>query len=72
MGLFTLAARGNGAVVFVAADEKAREAKVKTGKRVNDTVEILEGLNAGDAVILAGNTRLSDGAEIAIVPPAAN
>jgi membrane fusion protein, multidrug efflux system len=65
--------RGNGAVVFVAADEKAREAKVRTGKRVNGAVEILEGLKAGDSVIVAGNTRLSDGAAIAVVPaPAAN
>ena len=64
--------RGNGAVVFIAADEKAQETKVRTGKRSNGAVEILEGLKAGEQVIVAGNTRLSDGAAIAIVPAASN
>jgi membrane fusion protein (multidrug efflux system) len=64
--------RGNGAVVFIAADKKAQEAKVRTGKRSNGAVEILEGLKAGAQVIVAGNTRLSDGAAIAIVPSASN
>ena len=64
--------RGNGAVVFIAAGEKAQETKVRTGKRGNGAVEILEGLKAGEQVIIAGNTRLSDGAAIAIVPGASN
>jgi membrane fusion protein, multidrug efflux system len=64
--------RSNGAVVFIAAGEKAEEAKVRTGKRINGEVEILEGLKAGTQVVTAGNTRLSDGASIAIVPTASN
>lgn len=64
--------RGNGAVVFVAANEKAREEKVRTGKRSNGTVEILEGVKPGEDVVVAGNTRLSDGTAITIVPPASN
>ena len=64
--------RGSGAVVFIATDEKAQEAKVRTGKRSNGAVEILEGLKAGAQVIVAGNTRLSDGAAIAIVPATSN
>jgi membrane fusion protein (multidrug efflux system) len=64
--------RSNGAVVFIATGDKVREAKVKTGKRSNGAVEILEGLAAGAQVITAGNTRLSDGAAIAIVPSASN
>jgi len=64
--------RSTGAVVFIAAGEKAQEAKVRTGKRSNGAVEILEGLKAGARVITAGNTRLSDGAAIAIVPSASN
>jgi membrane fusion protein (multidrug efflux system) len=64
--------RSNGAVVFIASGDKVREAKVKTGKRSNGAVEILEGLAAGTQVITAGNTRLSDGAAIAIVPSASN
>jgi membrane fusion protein, multidrug efflux system len=64
--------RSNGAVVFIATGDKVREAKVRTGKRSNGAVEILEGLTAGAQVITAGNTRLSDGAAIAIVPPTSN
>jgi membrane fusion protein, multidrug efflux system len=65
-------ARSNGAVVFVVAGEKAQETKVRTGKRSNGVVEILEGLKAGAQVVTAGNTRLADGAAIAIAPTAAN
>jgi membrane fusion protein (multidrug efflux system) len=64
--------RSNGAVVFIATGDKVRETKVRTGKRSNGAVEILEGLTAGAQVITAGNTRLSDGAAIAIVPPTSN
>jgi membrane fusion protein (multidrug efflux system) len=64
--------RSSGAVVFVATDEKAAETKVRTGKRVDGAVEIIEGLQAGTQVVTAGNARLSDGAAIAIVPPASN
>ena len=61
--------RSSGAVVFVATGEKAAETKVRTGKRVDGAVEIIEGLKAGTQVVTAGNARLSDGASIAIVPP---
>ena len=64
--------RSDGAVVFVAAAEKAQETKVQTGKRINGTVEILQGLKEGEQVIVAGNSRLADGAAIAIVPGASN
>ena len=64
--------RSTGTVVFIATGDKVREAKVRTGKRSNGAVEILEGLAAGAQVITAGNTRLSDGAAIAIVPSASN
>jgi membrane fusion protein, multidrug efflux system len=64
--------RSSGAVVFVATGEKAAETKVRTGKRIDGAVEIIEGLKAGTQVVTAGNARLSDGASIAIVPPASN
>jgi membrane fusion protein, multidrug efflux system len=64
--------RSNGAVVFTTADKKAKEVKVTLGKRSNGEVEILEGLKAGEQVIIAGNSRLADGAVIAIVPSAMN
>jgi membrane fusion protein (multidrug efflux system) len=64
--------RSSGAVVFVAMGEKAAETKVRTGKRVDGAVEIIEGLKAGTQVVTAGNARLSDGASIAIVPAPTN
>lgn len=67
-----LVPRGNGSVVFAAEGEKVREIAVATGKRRNGTVEILDGLAAGQEVVVAGNTRLSDGASVTVVNPAAD
>ena len=47
---------------------------VKAGRRSNGTVEILDGLAAGDAVVNAGQNRLSNGARVTVnndVQPAA-
>lgn len=59
--------RGNDTVVFVAEDNTVKEAKVRTGKRADGTVEIVDGIAAGAKVVVAGNTRLSNGAAIQIV-----
>jgi membrane fusion protein, multidrug efflux system len=61
--------RGQETIVFVAEDNMAKEAKVKTGKRADGTVEIVDGLSAGAKVVVAGNTRLTNGAAIQIVGP---
>ncbi len=63
--------RGSETVVFVASDNKALEAKVRTGKRSGGTVEIVEGLDPGAKVVTAGNTRLTHGMAIQIVSPQA-
>jgi len=39
---------------------------VKTGRRANGSVEIAEGLNAGDVVVNAGQNRLTNGARVTI------
>jgi membrane fusion protein (multidrug efflux system) len=59
--------RGDGAIVYLAENNKAREAKVRIGKRAQGTVEIIAGIEAGAQVVVAGNTRLSNGADIEIV-----
>jgi membrane fusion protein, multidrug efflux system len=59
--------RGKETVVFVAEDNTVKEAKVTTGKRAEGTVEIVDGLSAGAKVVVAGNTRLTNGAAIQIV-----
>ncbi len=63
--------RGETALVYVVRDNKAAEVKVKLGKRMPGQVEILEGIAAGDQIVTAGNTRLSNGAAVEIVSASA-
>lgn len=60
--------RGESAFVYLAKDKTAEEAAVRLGKRIPGSIEIVEGLSAGAQVIVAGNTRLSNGAAIEVVP----
>ncbi|MDP9137534.1 MAG: efflux RND transporter periplasmic adaptor subunit [Pseudomonadota bacterium] len=59
--------RGTETVVFLTDNNTAREAKVSTGQYARGFVEIVAGVEAGQAVVTAGNTRLSNGAAIEIV-----
>jgi membrane fusion protein (multidrug efflux system) len=61
--------RGDNAYVYLARDAKAEEAQVRVGKRMSGNIEILEGVAAGAEVVVAGNTRLSNGAAIEVVAP---
>jgi membrane fusion protein (multidrug efflux system) len=63
--------RGQGALVYVVADNKVREARVSLGKRLDGQVEVKDGISAGDEVVTAGNSRLSDGGEVEVVRAAA-
>lgn len=63
--------RGELAFVYVVADGKVKEQKVRSGKRQDGNVEIIEGIAAGDEVVTAGNTRLSDGAAVEVISTAA-
>ncbi|MCA0433717.1 MAG: efflux RND transporter periplasmic adaptor subunit [Proteobacteria bacterium] len=63
--------RGDNALVFVVVDGKAKATPVTTGLRKPGEVEITSGLAAGADVVVAGNTRLQDGAEVDVVPPPA-
>ena len=51
--------------VLVVKDGKAREQRVKTGLRVGDRVEILDGLSAGESVIVSPGG-LADGSPVTI------
>ena len=64
--------RGESAFVYVARDQKAEEAKVVLGRRLPGAIEIVDGVAAGAEVIVAGNTRLSNGAAIEVVGAAAD
>ncbi len=63
-----LFSRGGDFLVFKAENGKAMEAKVVAGRRENGFVEIIEGVEAGQQVVIAGQARLRDGAEVEIVP----
>ncbi|MEJ7708399.1 MAG: hypothetical protein WKF84_00700 [Pyrinomonadaceae bacterium] len=44
----------------------AHETKVKVGIRTPDTIQILEGLQAGDTVVIEGNYALPDGTKVEV------
>lgn len=50
--------------VFRVVDGKALRATVQTGLRRHGQVEIVEGLNAGDEIVIAGQLKLRDGAPV--------
>lgn len=64
--------RGQGAVLYTVVDKKVKEVRVSLGKRVDGQVEVREGVKAGDVVVTAGNTRLSDGTEVEVFSAAAS
>ncbi|HBT85464.1 MAG: efflux RND transporter periplasmic adaptor subunit [Fermentimonas sp.] len=57
----------NDRYVFVEENGKAVYTLVQLGVRIDDKYEILSGLNAGDKVIIHGNTNLIDGSEVEVV-----
>ncbi len=64
------AAQGN-AVYVVNPDGTAAMRPVKTGDRQGDEVEIVEGLAAGETLVVEGLARLRPGAKVAIQEPVA-
>ena len=57
----------NDRYVFVEENGKAVYTLVELGTRIDDKYEILSGLNAGDKVIVQGNTGLIDGTEVEVM-----
>jgi RND family efflux transporter MFP subunit len=51
---------------FVTEGDKAVRRTVKTGKEFEDKLEIIEGLNEGDNLIVTGQVRVKDGSTVAI------
>lgn len=58
---------GNDNFVFRVAEGKAQRVMVKIGQRRGATVEIVEGLKAGDEVVTAGQLKLRDGVPVKAV-----
>jgi len=59
-------AEGATTYVFTVQDARALRREVRLGQREAGTVEVLDGLEAGEVVVQAGVQRLRDGAEVRI------
>lgn len=53
--------------VYIVEDGKAKKVDVVLGIEAEDSIEIAEGLTAGDAVITKGQTYVSDGEEVKVL-----
>lgn len=53
--------------VYVYKDGKVSYNKVELGKHIGTNYEILSGVNAGDDVVIAGQSRLTNGKEVEVV-----
>jgi hypothetical protein len=58
--------RPAGDVVYVASDDKVAEHKVMVGIRDSNVAEILDGIEAGAAVVVSGAGFLTDGALVTV------
>ncbi len=58
--------------VYRVVDGKAQRVKIRTGVRRAGTVEVVEGLAAGDSVVTAGQLKLRDGVPVAAGGPGGN
>lgn len=63
------AVTGQGQAIYVVRDDRAALVNVRIGRRSEGGVEILEGVAAGDQVVVAGQLTLRDGAPVRITPP---
>jgi membrane fusion protein (multidrug efflux system) len=62
--LEALVSTPKGQVVFVFEEGKATARTVKTGIEADNRIEIISGIQSGDKVIVAGNEKLKNGADV--------
>ena len=60
--------RGQMELVFVVANQQARMRLVKTGKRLGSEVEIVSGVNSGEALVVDGASALTDSQPVQVKP----
>lgn len=58
--------------VYVYNDGKVAYNKVELGQRINDSYEIISGVNDGDLVVIAGQTQLANGVKVELIKRDAN
>lgn len=57
----------NGMYIFVNKNNIAIKTPVKTGRMIDDKIEILQGLNEGDEVVVVGQNKLEDQSHLSII-----
>ena len=57
--------------VYVVQDGKASKRKIQTGQRSVGTVQVTDGLQAGEIVVTEGTQKLRDGASVSVIEPTA-
>jgi membrane fusion protein (multidrug efflux system) len=57
--------------VYVVQDGKASKRKIQTGQRAVGTVQVTDGLQAGEIVVTEGTQKLRDGASVSVTEPIA-
>jgi membrane fusion protein (multidrug efflux system) len=57
--------------VYVVQDGKASKRKIQTGQRAVGTVQVTDGLQAGEIVVTEGTQKLRDGASVSVTEPTA-
>ena len=57
--------------VYVVQDGKASKRKIQTGQRSVGTVQVTDGLQAGEIVVTEGTQKLRDGASVSVTEPTA-
>jgi RND family efflux transporter MFP subunit len=60
--------RGQMELIFIAKDGKAALRLVKTGKTLEDRIEVLSGLEEGEQIIVSETTQLIDGQPVTLQP----
>lgn len=53
--------------VYVLHDGNVSFERVELGRRLGDAYELLSGVNSGDTVVISGQTRLADGAQVEVI-----
>jgi hypothetical protein len=63
----TLVPEQGNVFVYVVQDDKAEKRKIQTGQRRVGSVQVLDGLQAGEMVVTEGTQKLRDGAAVRLV-----
>lgn len=53
--------------VFVVDDGKATLRNIQTGQMIDESIEVLQGLNAGEVVVTTGHINLAEGSSVTVI-----